>query len=186
MMGAMEDYGPKIEEITRAKFSWWIPVGFGVFAIVITAIHVSRGIDGDSNLDPLFRQGVVWFFYFLTIVSILVGLCVDWNKVVLTVHENGIRSNVFKWTGSDFIPWKDVQGFEIKHIKQAFLVIELREPEKYFKKLTFSRKLNYFVEHKAWNTPIFVIITYRLSINPNLLKAICEKALVDYKAKRPS
>ena len=101
------------------------------------------------------------------------------RKPGLILNSLGITDNSSA-ASVGFIPWSDVEGFNVYGVRRSsFLVLLIREPEKYLNSSSLSKRLLNKSNFKMYGSPI-TIASAALSISSGDLRTLLERYLTKY------
>ena len=130
---------------------------------------------------PVFHDvifiAVIIFFGFTALIYLKMILS---TKSTLSISEKGICDNVF----FGLIEWENVAGFrKVKIQKHDYVLILLKNPEKYIEKFNFFKQKWLNFNLKQYETPV-IIHTGNLKIDQEELLNIVRKEWTEYKRNK--
>lgn len=156
----MEDKGAKIFEAKRAPFSSVIFIINGMFLTMMTIGYLGRS---QHETFPIFDQLFLIIGMAFMVILLNFYYTLDRKTPIVSVYENGIKAKPFKWTGSPFIPWKNISSLcthrvHVKGVDMTFVCFVPKDPDFYWRKRSRFMKLLSFYEYRKYNTPLVLMV----------------------------
>ena len=171
----MHDTGNKILEINRSSvFKWRRIILFICFIGLILLCLLQININ-------FYEQLILVLCIFLFIYYSIKELLLDRSSAVVTVFENGIESEFLQYSGSRYIPWKDIKEIELVkgwfHYRRCFyLWLKPHDTLKYNYKMPLMVAGFHSNGHELGFNAMSLNISLGLDIDPHHFYSVCEDA----------
>jgi len=173
----MEGCGGRIKGVKRVRFSPPAFLGAGFFLVMIVTALMGKINAGNLSYED--KVTLPLGIFFVTFV-LYWSYTLDRKSFILNVCENGLKGNILKWSGSDFLSWREVKNIQL--VERGAIVIEVHNPKKYWDKCPFVRKIFFLEFYNKYGTPFIIGVSGSLSIDPVELFSLCNTALNNYRA----
>lgn len=181
-MRDMSDYGKAILEVDRSKIS---PLGVMIRVFFMAVFPVWGLFVYAVSLISILGLGL--YFLLGCFISFIV-LAQDRKSPCLVVYEKGFWARCFlHYKGPLFVSWEDVDSVSLREsggpfYKAYWLLLNPYDPKKFWKKASFLKRICSFFDVKMFLSPLPVLVTNNLEINPDLLLKRVKEAMEGYKA----
>tara|TARA_B100001989_G_scaffold249291_1_gene224324 strand:- start:2390 stop:2920 length:531 start_codon:yes stop_codon:yes gene_type:complete len=170
----MQEYGRLLLEVSRGKSLKWKRVLFSLLMISLLFAAFTRYY---SNVPIAFSIALcVMPFLYIAIKE----LTLDRKTAILIIFEKGIKSELLKPSGSDFISWHDIKKIELAERtepyyagKCTYLELIPKNETKYKKGL--GETWVFGQNEYGYNTMSFNI-SHGLDVDPEYLYSVCLSA----------
>ena len=169
-------------EIQANKKRFFLMLGLSVLFVVLGFLpFLGTGLRESRKYVPVFYDAVfivmIIFFGFTALIYLKMILS---TKPVISISEKGICDNA----SFGMIEWEDIAGFrKVKIQKHDYVLILLKNPEKYIEKFNFFKQKWLSLNLKQYGTPV-MIHTGNLKIDQEELLNIVQKEWTEYKRNK--
>jgi len=165
--------GYKILEVSRGSAFKWariilLPCLIGLMVFCLLQLNIS-----------IYGQLIITPCIFLFIYYLFEECLIDRSQILVTVFENGINSESLKYSGSHYIPWKDIKEIELvkgwfQYRRCCYLWLKPHEI-KYNYKMPFRLGFGERQQEFGFNA-LSLNISLGLDIDPHYFYTVCKEA----------
>lgn len=174
------DYGARLETIVQRK-KRFLELLISIFVLFMT--YVLFNVDVEDHMVFLNMIVLTLIFFWLLLFS----LRQPSQKNLIIIYENGLRSPVFKWTGSEFLhfsEFKDIQyeKMTIRGNTHHCVLLFPKDCDKYKPKRSLKNLLLVDVQTYIYGAPLRIDISLT-DIPPLEIFQKCYKAFTAHKRR---